>query len=132
MLKADNSRWLVKLVPVIAIIGVVTPTLAGQNRTAHAIENGNIIATGRFVAGADRFEVTKNSATVGHRAYLEWKYITKNGEPIGGTHWGSSDVGRTVVFDHNFGKDRKVTFRVCVQKSLSPDKCSKWEVGYAG
>jgi hypothetical protein len=127
-----KSSWLTRLVPVAAVMALVTPAIAGQSRTAHVIVGGKIIATGKFVAGADRFEVTKNSHTVGHRAYLDWKYITKNADLTEGRHWGSSRVGHTEAFDHNFGKDRKVAFRICVQKDIAPDPCSDWEHGFAG
>lgn len=127
-----RSRWLTRLVPIAALVGFATPAIAGHDATANAYQDGKIVATARFIAGADRFEVTKVSHTVGHRAYLEYKYIRKDGTVQEGQHWGVSRVGHAVPFDHNFGKDRKVVFRVCVQVSLSPDVCSDWETGYAG
>jgi len=127
-----KSSWLTRLIPVAAVMALVTPALAGQSRTTHVIVDGHIIATGKFIAGADRFEAIKISHTVGHRTYLDWKYITANGKDTGGRHWGSSRVGHTEAWDHNFGKNRKVAFRICVQKDIAPDPCSDWEVGFAG
>lgn len=54
-----------------------------------------------------------------------------------GTHWGTSSVDNPVAFDHNFGENRKVAFRVCVQVDWSFDPCSGdddgrgWTIGYA-
>lgn len=127
-----KTRWLPRLVAAAALLGFVTPAIAGHNATASAYVDGKLVARAKFVAGADRFEVTKVSHTVGHRAYVEYKYIRVDGTVQEGQHWGVSRVGVAVPFDHNFAKDRKVAFRVCVQVSLGFDPCSDWEIGYAG
>lgn len=41
-----------------------------------------------------------------------------------GTHWGVTNIGTAVKFDHNPGEGRKVAFRVCVQVDHQPDPCS--------
>ncbi|MFF8846281.1 hypothetical protein ACF08N_26795 [Streptomyces sp. NPDC015127] len=108
---------------------------AGHDAHVNLYVDGKTVASASFISLGDRFEVTKRSS-YGGRSYLEYKYIRKDGTLQEGTHWGVSDIGYTMKFDHNFGEGRKVVFRLCVQNTYGWDDCTddadgQWETGYA-
>ncbi|MFF8279587.1 hypothetical protein ACF05T_26275 [Streptomyces lateritius] len=108
---------------------------AGHDAHVNLYVDGKIVASASFISAGDRFEVTKRSS-YGGRPYLDYKYIRKDGTLQEATHWGVSNVGYTMKFDHNFGEGRKVAFRLCVQNTYGWDDCTddadgQWEVGYA-
>jgi hypothetical protein len=153
-----NSRFRRGAAPVIAmaVVTTLTPVAAaasggpvhhsmafgrvalGKDATARVYteDEDRILASAFFDSDGDNFRLTKRDS-YGNRAYMEYKYIRKDGTAQEGSHWGLSTVDKTVVFNHNFGEGRKVAFRVCVQVDLGFDPCSgdddgaNWAVGYA-
>lgn len=127
----------IALTPATAAAGQQT-TATSQDATArvYAEDEDRILASAFFDSGGDNFRLTKRDS-YGNRAYMEYKYIRKDGTAKEGSHWGVSTVDKTVVFNHNFGEGRKVAFRVCVQVDYEFDPCSgsddgaNWTVGYA-
>ncbi|MCI4066003.1 hypothetical protein MRQ36_27020 [Micromonospora sp. R77] len=117
-----------------ATVTTASPAMAGQDALARVYVDGKIAAEGKFISYGDSFQLTKRSS-YGGRPYLEYKYIRIDGTVQEGTHWGLSDVGKPVSWDHNFGEGRAVAFRVCVQVTYGWDPCSdddgQWTVGYA-
>ncbi|BBH68836.1 hypothetical protein ACTI_55210 [Actinoplanes sp. OR16] len=126
-----------KRTPILAVITAVAlfPGAAharGLDAVARVFDpDSRVLAQARFVADGDRFELAKR-ADGGGRAYMQYKYIRKDGGFQSGEHWGLAETSGAVVFDHDFGEGRKVLFRVCVG-----DLCSatgdqeNWTIAYA-
>lgn len=99
-------------------------------------ENSRVLAEARFESLGDAFTLTKR-ADHGSRVYAEYKYVRTDGTLQTGTHWGPGDVGTAARFDHDFGENRAVEFRVCVEIEYAADRCSgtdqgeNWTKGHA-
>ena len=141
-----NSKLWRAAVPVTAMaaVTVLMPVTAsaspalGEDATArvYSDDESKILASAFFNSDGDNFRLTKRDS-YGNRAYMEYKYVRKDGTTQEGSHWGLSTVDKTVVFNHNFGEGRAVAFRVCVQVDFGFDPCSgtddgaNWTTGYA-
>ncbi|MEU0840219.1 hypothetical protein ABZ370_12220 [Streptomyces sp. NPDC005962] len=104
---------------------------AGHDAYSDLMVDGKFVARTYFNAGEDSFTITKKS-NYGNRPYAEYRYTKINGDEQTGTHWGVAALNNPITFDHNFGKNRAVHFRTCVQVDFAIDDCDDWETGYAG
>ncbi|WP_434452003.1 hypothetical protein [Lentzea sp. E54] len=101
-----------------------------QDEVSDLVIDGHLVARTEFKAYGDSFTVTKMSNYHSGVPYVEYAYIKKNGQAQHGTHRGSAEVGVRVKFDHNFGENRAVKFRTCIEEAWFDD-CDEWRTGYA-
>ncbi|GIF77058.1 hypothetical protein [Asanoa siamensis] len=104
---------------------------AGEHsRNAYSGDQPGVIVY--FIHKGDKFTVCDTEYDL-MDVYGEYKYERIDGSQQQETHYLATGDGTCFTFDHNFGEDRTVTFRACVDQpvALLPDLCYNWATGIA-
>jgi hypothetical protein len=123
-----------KAIKRLLVIGAAGVTMAlGTATGAYAGVDAVSSMTGswaKFFHSADSFRVCDTSWD-GWNAYVDYEYVRIDGSLQTGAHFVTTGDGTCKDFGHNFGEDRTVNFRACVEIWPYPDLCARWTVGVA-